>query len=112
MLSVTLVLPGGARLAPRAPLDLLLPDQPADVFGRFAGIDAGDDLGAGHSEPGFCLVSTIDRPDLSRVLRPDDDGDALGATELEEGRKLLDRGQLRKLIKEQLYPPPRVFRSG
>src|SRR6266568_1452387 len=80
-------LAAGAGLTLRAPLDLLPADQAADVFGRFAGVDAGDDLGAGHAEPGFCLVSTIDPPDLRRVLGADDDGDALGAAELEEGRK-------------------------
>jgi hypothetical protein len=40
VLSVTLVLPA-AGFTLHAPLDLLLPDQPADVFRRFAGVDAG-----------------------------------------------------------------------
>ena len=109
---MTLVFAAGAGRASYAPLDLLLPDQPADVFRRLAGIDAGDDLGAGHAEPGFGLVLTIDRADLSCVLGTDDDGDALGTAELEEGRKLLDRWQLRKLIEEQPYPPLTAFAQG
>ena len=61
----------------------------------------GNDLGAGHAEPGFGLVLAIDRADLCCVLSPDDDGYSLGATELEKSRELLDLRQLRKLIQKQ-----------
>ena len=37
---------------------------------------------------------------------------AFGTAKLEEGRKLLDRWQLRKLIEEQPYPPFTAFSQG
>jgi hypothetical protein len=88
-----------------APLDFLLTDQPTDVFRRLAGVDARQHFGAGHPEPRFGLILTIDGANLRRVLRADDDGNALGAAQLKEGGELLDRRKLREFVEEQPDSP-------
>ena len=77
-----------------------------------AGIDPAHHLGAGHAEPGFGLVGTIHGTDLRWVLRPDNDCDALGSPQLQEGVELPDRRQLGKFIQEQPNPPIPTFAQG
>jgi TrwC relaxase len=63
-------------------LPALLPRADAGGARRLAGVDARQHFGAGHPEPGFGLVLTIDGANLRRVLRADNDGNALGAAQL------------------------------